>query len=528
MMAPKSKDGIWINTEDSNFAELHGSRCSSMSLSSSVSQGGPLDLSDENAFSYLAKETLEDLDWCLNQLSTMKTRMSVSNMARNKFKSMINEQFNISNGEYDVEKNGVGREKSNQQTQEYILSTFLDRETNLQKILPSSQTVPTLESSDLRRIRGSISLDCSISPPSASFIPKLGITCGNELGLEIMLNKMNNWGMDIFHLDQISNQQPLTALVYNIFQERNLLKTFKIPRKTCLTFLVALESTYLRDVPYHNNKHAADVTQTTQVLLNMKALEDVFTPLEILSALFAAAVHDAGHPGVTNQYLINTNSELALLYNDESVLENYHVSTAFKILQKEDCNILHNFSKEERTDFRKMVIDLVLATDMSKHMTLLADMKTMLETKDFTSPGDLKLDDDSDRMLVLQTMLHCADLSNPAKPLPLYIKWCELVMEEFFQQGDRERKMNMDISPMCDRFNAAIEKTQVGFIEFVVRPVWETLADLVNPDAQEILETLEVNKQYYQAKIGALRSRTTSKSTWKKGSFKEEDEEEDE
>ena len=85
--------------------------------------------------------------------------------------------------------------------------------------------------------------------------------------------------------------------------------------------------------------------------------------------------------------------------------------------------------------------------------------------------------------------------------------------------------MNMDISPMCDRFNAAIEKTQVGFIEFVVRPVWETWADLVNPDAQEILETLEKNKQYYQAKIGALRSRTTSSSTMKKESFKEEDEE---
>ena len=171
-----------------------------------------------------------------------------------------------------------------------------------------------------------------------------------------------------------------------------------------------------------------------------------------------------------------------------------------------------------------MVIDLVLATDMSKHMTLLADMKTMLETKDFTESEDLKLEDYPDRILVLQTMLHCADLSNPAKPLPLYIKWCGLVMEEFFQQGDRERKMDMDISPMCDRNNAAIEKTQIGFIDFVVRPVWETWADLVNPGAQQILETLENNKQYYQAKIGALRSRTTST---KEDSLKEEEEDED-
>ena len=523
LMTPKSSDGVWINSPSSNLSDISTSR--GTSPSSTFSRSGSYVDQENNDFSSLAKETLDDLDWCLNQLSTIKTRMSVSNMARNKFRSMMNEQLNTSIGGEDglVNGNENERKKSNHQTQDFILSTFLDRETHLQKIVPVTKSEPKIAPNQARALRGSISLDCSITPQTVDAIPKFGITCGKELELEATLNKMNNWGMDIFHLDEISNHQPLTAIVYNIFLERNLLSTFKIPRKTCILFLKALENSYVREVPYHNSKHAADVTQTTHVLLNMDALEDVFTPLEILAALFASAIHDAGHPGVTNQYLVNTSSELALLYNDESVLENYHVSTAFKLLQKEECNIIKNFSKEQRINFRKMVIDLVLATDMSKHMTLLADMKTMIETKDFTESEDLKLEDYPDRILVLQTMLHCADLSNPAKPLPLYIKWCGLVMEEFFQQGDRERKMDMDISPMCDRNNAAIEKTQVGFIDFVVRPVWETWADLVNPDAQHILETLENNKQYYQAKIGALRSRTTST---KEESLKEEDEDE--
>ena len=38
---------------------------------------------------------------------------------------------------------------------------------------------------------------------------------------------------------------------------------------------------------------------------------------------------------------------------------------------------------------------------------------------------------------------------------------------------------------------------QVGFIDYIVHPLWETWADLVHPDAQEILDTLEDNRDWY-------------------------------
>ena len=56
-------------------------------------------------------------------------------------------------------------------------------------------------------------------------------------------------------------------------QERDLIKTFKIPGKVFVNFLRTLEDHYLKDVPYHNSVHAADVTQSTHVLLNSPALE---------------------------------------------------------------------------------------------------------------------------------------------------------------------------------------------------------------------------------------------------------------
>ena len=77
-------------------------------------------------------------------------------------------------------------------------------------------------------------------------------------------------------------------------------------------------------MPYHNSSHAADVTLSMNKLLNSHALESVFTPLEVrakliplmelmftsfpkvMTAVFSAAIHDVDHPGLTNQYLINT------------------------------------------------------------------------------------------------------------------------------------------------------------------------------------------------------------------------------
>ena len=63
-------------------------------------------------------------------------------------------------------------------------------------------------------------------------------------------------------------------------------------------------------------------------------------------------------------------------------------------------------------------------------------------------------------------MVHCADLSNPTKPLEIYKNWTDRVMEEFFVQGDLERERGMDISPMCDKHTATVEKSQVLMIIF--------------------------------------------------------------
>ncbi|XP_037938270.1 cAMP-specific 3',5'-cyclic phosphodiesterase isoform X5 [Teleopsis dalmanni] len=456
----------------------------------------------DEAYNRLATDTIEELDWCLDQLETIQTHRSVSDMASLKFKRMLNKELS----------HFSESSRSGNQISEYICSTFLDKQQEFDlpsmRVEENPEPISALHSVS-RSPRGPpMSQISGVKRPLShtnSFtgerLPTFGVETPHENALGTLLGDLNTWGIEIFRIGELSNSRPLTCVAYTIFQSRELLTSLMIPPKTFLNFMTTLEDHYVKDNPFHNSLHAADVTQSTNVLLNTPALEGVFTPLEVGGALFAACIHDVDHPGLTNQYLVNSSSELALMYNDESVLENHHLAVAFKLLQNQGCDIFCNMQKKQRQTLRKMVIDIVLSTDMSKHMSLLADLKTMVETKKVAGSGVLLLDNYTDRIQVLENLVHCADLSNPTKPLPLYKRWVALLMEEFFLQGDKERDAGMDISPMCDRHNATIEKSQVGFIDYIVHPLWETWADLVHPDAQDILDTLEENRDYYQSMI---------------------------
>uniref|UniRef100_A0AAY4BC10 Phosphodiesterase n=1 Tax=Denticeps clupeoides TaxID=299321 RepID=A0AAY4BC10_9TELE len=471
-----------------NFSILTNVQCPFNKRSPVGTQPPPVRVcpSDES-YQKLAVETMEELDWCLDQLETIQTHRSVSDMASNKFKRMLNRELTHLSE----------TSRSGNQVSEYISSTFLDKQNELE--IPSA---PSKTRERKRRQQHHISGVRKVTHgPSVPSIARFAVKTEAEDLLAKDLEDINKWGLNIFRVSEHSNRRPLTCIMYAVFQERDLMKTFRIPMDTFVTYMMTLEDHYHADVGYHNSLHAADVAQSTHTLLSTPALDAVFTDLEILAAIFAAAIHDVDHPGVSNQFLINTNSELALMYNDESVLENHHLAVGFKLLQGENCDIFQNLAKKQRQTLRRMVIDMVLATDMSKHMSLLADLKTMVETKKVTSSGVLLLDNYTDRIQVLRTMVHCADLSNPTKSLDLYRQWTDRIMEEFFHQGDRERDRGMEISPMCDKHTASVEKSQVGFIDYIVHPLWETWADLVHPDAQDILDTLEENRNWYHSMI---------------------------
>lgn len=77
-------------------------------------------------------------------------------------------------------------------------------------------------------------------------------------------------------------------------------------------------------------------------------------------------------PGLTNEFHVNSNSDLAIIYNDRSVNENMHASQAFRSMSESCCNVLGELDKKDYDFVRRTMINIILATDMAYHNKLLS------------------------------------------------------------------------------------------------------------------------------------------------------------
>ncbi|XP_078700583.1 dual specificity calcium/calmodulin-dependent 3',5'-cyclic nucleotide phosphodiesterase 1A-like isoform X6 [Branchiostoma floridae x Branchiostoma belcheri] len=285
-----------------------------------------------------------------------------------------------------------------------------------------------------------------------------------------LFKQLDDWSFDVFALNEATNGQALRYVTYEIMMRYDLLAKFKIGVGTLFNFLEALEVGYSKyQNPYHNLVHGADVTQTMHSILFQTGLVQWLTDVEIFAVVFSAAIHDFEHTGETNNFHVMSRTETALVYNDRAVQENHHISAAFRLMTDDNLNIVYNMSKDDYKDFRTLVIDMVLATDMSYHFAQVKQMKSLLSCPD-----------NIDKAKALSLVLHTADISHPAKNWILHEHWTELLMEEFFRQGDKEQELGLPFSPLCDRKTTMVASSQIGFIDFIVQPSFEIMSDMLD------------------------------------------------
>ena len=307
-----------------------------------------------------------------------------------------------------------------------------------------------------------------------------------------------------------------------------------MPTEKLESFLISLENQYLVSTLYHNSLHGADITQTITLFFNYSNAEEIChaMTLDFLSIIIAALGHDVGHPGLNNNFQVNALTDMAITYNDSSCLENFHLAKLFKILRKEETNIFGKLTTQDFKKIRKKMISEILATDMAIHGKIISNIRAKIpenllqdnNPKDSNKKFELITDINNEettyeeKQALLDYFIHAADLGHNTKKFNISLKWVELLSNEFWLQGDKEKAMNLNISFLCDRDNTDVPKGQVGFIGGFIVPTFQYLV-IMFPSLNFTIENSKNNIKEWQKLVDEKR-----KKGWtpKKKSKKEE------
>ncbi|XP_074156660.1 high affinity cGMP-specific 3',5'-cyclic phosphodiesterase 9A isoform X2 [Sminthopsis crassicaudata] len=224
--------------------------------------------------------------------------------------------------------------------------------------------------------------------------------------------------------------------------------------------------------------------------ITLKKWLEKFSQMDILVLMTAAICHDLDHPGYNNTYQINARTELAIRYNDISPLENHHCAVAFQIISQPECNIFSNVTSEDFKKIRQGIITLILATDMARHAEILDSFKEKMENFDYTN---------EEHMIYLKMILiKCCDISNEVRPMEVAEPWVDCLLEEYFMQSDREKSEGLPVAPFMDRDKVTKPTAQIGFIKFVLIPMFETVTKLFPMVEELMLQPLWESKNRYE------------------------------
>uniref|UniRef100_A0A3B4VP23 Phosphodiesterase n=1 Tax=Seriola dumerili TaxID=41447 RepID=A0A3B4VP23_SERDU len=366
----------------------------------------------------------------------------------------------------------------------------------------TNDLVGGLMSDGLRRLSGNEYVFCKNMSQSQLAIP---VTL-NDVPPSIaeMLNDEECWEFNILELEAATHKRPLTYLGLKIFTSFSVCEFLNCSEATLRSWLQLMEASYHSSNSYHNSTHAADVLHATAYFLRKERVKGSLDQLDEVAALIAATVHDVDHPGRTNSFLCNAGSELAILYNDTAVLESHHAALAFQLTVRDSkSNIFKNIDRNQFRTLRQAIIDMVLATEMTRHFEHVSKFVNSINkpmasmNSDCDSQANIR-NSPENRLLIKRMLIKCADVANPCRPLELCIEWAGRISEEYFAQTDEEKRQGLPVvMPVFDRNTCSVPKSQISFIDYFITDMfdaWDAFASLPG-----LMEHLSENYKYWKS-----------------------------
>ncbi|XP_074640630.1 putative 3',5'-cyclic phosphodiesterase pde-5 isoform X4 [Tubulanus polymorphus] len=254
--------------------------------------------------------------------------------------------------------------------------------------------------------------------------------------------------------------------------------------KECLMkFTLTVRKNY-RNVPYHNWAHAFSVAHAMYTVI--KTTTNLFTPLECLALFVACLCHDLDHRGKTNAFMVKSASPLAAIYST-STMEHHHFNQTVTILQHDGHNIFKHLTSDEYKQVLSDIKHCILATDLALFFSNRAKLREMIDKTDFS------WEEVEHRHLLMELCMTAADLCSMYKPWKMQKDVVHIIMEEFWQQGDEEKKAGQQPIRMMDRTYAhELPESQVGFIVGICLPCYELLAAVL-PGTQPMVDGATAN-----------------------------------
>ena len=270
-------------------------------------------------------------------------------------------------------------------------------------------------------------------------------------------------------------EDELGGLLEEMFENFGLLAEFEIERETLRNFIGdvrRMQDQRRGTAKFHSWQHLFDVTQGLYCIIAM--CREHLTPVDVLVALVAGIIHDIDHPGNSNVYEINAETEDALTYNDISVLENHHASTGFRVLGRPENNIFAALPRACRLSVRKRIIDLVMATDNQRHAEFMAQWQSVQER------GKCVLREDTQSFLRLA--IKSADVGNGARSWNVSHFWIKQLHQEFHSQVTREKRNGLPVTLYMNLSEVPLgtmAQVEVQFMDLFSIPLFSKLVEEV-------------------------------------------------
>lgn len=353
------------------------------------------------------------------------------------------------------------------------------------------------------------------------------------------IDEIRDWSFDVLEFEE----NVLINVFIQMLEFYNLLEKFRLDRKTlerygrkvmamhhkdCYYQKVDIETKGVEDelkpeilCEYHNWYHAVSCAHVSFLFLTLGGADAYLCPVERFCAIMGALIHDLDHPGTNNDFEVKRSTSLAKLYDNDAVLERHSINMGLNLCQENpDLDWLKSFDEKDREYVKHFMAQSVLATDPTRHGDIVKEALAFVEEgpQDYQSTSsDGKLssssspmtyfnqNDPQHRLFIGRLILHAADISNPLHiSFEVASDWAIRVTTEFSKQAKKEKQLHLPVTTFMDGLDSQVEiaKVQIGFFNFMVKPLFHTLGILFS-DLKMLEDWGEKNCLEYQMVIDA-------------------------